>query len=168
MKVFSVFGITDSGKTTTVECIIKELTGRGYSVGSVKEIHYEKFTIDKEGTDTMRHRAAGAELVTARGLYETDILFKGKLDIKDILKFYNQDYVVLEGVRDKDIPKILCAHNENDLLDRIDDSIFAISGVISEGMNSYRDIPVINALTDIDVLVDVIEQKACNYTVNRE
>ena len=41
MKVFSVIGISKSGKTTTIENIIKELRKRNYSVGSVKEIHFE-------------------------------------------------------------------------------------------------------------------------------
>lgn len=71
MKVFSVYGITKSGKTTTIENIIRELKRRGYTVGSVKEIHYEKFAIDTEGTNTDRHRRAGAEPVTARGHFET-------------------------------------------------------------------------------------------------
>ena len=39
MKVFSVIGLSKSGKTTTIENIIKELRRRNYTVGSVKEIH---------------------------------------------------------------------------------------------------------------------------------
>ena len=75
MKVISICGISDSGKTTTAEHIIKELRRRGYSVGSVKEIHYDQFKMDTEGSNTDRHRRAGSQLVTARGKYETDILF---------------------------------------------------------------------------------------------
>ena len=37
-------------------------------MGSVKDIHFEAFAIDTPGTNTYRHRQAGAELVTARGL----------------------------------------------------------------------------------------------------
>ncbi|HCS10941.1 MAG TPA: molybdopterin-guanine dinucleotide biosynthesis protein, partial [Clostridiales bacterium] len=54
MKVFSVIGITKSGKTTTIENIIKELRKRNYTVGSVKEIHFEEFKMDVEGTNTHR------------------------------------------------------------------------------------------------------------------
>ena len=74
MKVVSIFGFTKSGKTTTVEHVVAELRRRGYSVGSVKDIHFEDFTIETEGTNTYRHKKAGSQLVTARGLYETDIL----------------------------------------------------------------------------------------------
>ena len=59
MKVFSVFGITKSGKTTTIENIIAELRKRRYSVGSVKEIHFEIFAIDTEGTNADRHKKDG-------------------------------------------------------------------------------------------------------------
>ncbi|MCL0076168.1 molybdopterin-guanine dinucleotide biosynthesis protein MobB, partial [Dehalococcoidia bacterium] len=100
MKAFSVIGITQSGKTTTIENIIRGLKKRRYSVGSVKEIHFEEFAIDQEGTNTYRHRVAGSELVTARGYYETDILFPEQLSMEQILRFYEQDYIVLEGVTD--------------------------------------------------------------------
>lgn len=159
MKVFSVYGFTKSGKTTTIENIIKELKRRGYSVGSVKEIHYEKFAIDTEGTNTDRHRKAGAELVTARGYHETDIMFPRKLSVDEILQFYNQDYVVMEGVTDTEVPKILCARNPKEIPETIDDTVFALSGIIANELKEYDGIPVINAVDDIKALVDLIEEK---------
>ncbi len=159
MKVFSVIGISKSGKTTTIENIIKELRRRKYTVGSVKEIHYEKFKIDIEGSNTYRHKDAGSQLVTARGMYETDILFQNKLNINEILSFYNHDFVVLEGVRDTCAPKIVTAHNIEGILEKMDERTFAISGRISEGLLDYEGIPVINSLTDIEKLVDLIEER---------
>ena len=72
MKIFSVCGISKSGKTTTIELLIKELIRRGYTVGSFKDIHFEQFAIDNEGTNTYRHKQAGARPVTARGISETE------------------------------------------------------------------------------------------------
>jgi len=46
MKVFSIIGISKSGKTTVAERMIEKLSNRRYTVGSVKEIHYEKFTME--------------------------------------------------------------------------------------------------------------------------
>jgi len=165
MKVFSVFGVTDSGKTTTVENIIKELKARGYSVGSVKDIHYEKFTMESEGTDTSRHREAGADLVTARGIYETNILYKGKLPLDEILKHYTQDYVILEGVCDADVPKIICAHNTEEIRERMDRRIFAVSGVIANTIEEFEGLPVINSVKNTKALVDLIESKVGHYHV---
>lgn len=159
MRVFSVFGITKSGKTTTIENIIKALCKRNYRVGSVKEIHFEAFEIDVAGTNTDRHKKAGSQLVTARGEYETDILYQSKLSMDEILKAYDHDFVVLEGVRDINAPKIITAHNVAEIEERLDDSVFAISGMISNEIQEYKGIPVINATTDIEELVDLIEEK---------
>lgn len=159
MKVFSIFGITKSGKTTTVENIVTELRKRRYTVGSVKEIHYEEFTIDEEGTNTDRHKKSGSQLVTARGFYETDVLFQEKLSIEKILSFYDHDYVVLEGATDCNVPKIVTAHTIDEIEERLDNSVFAISGVISEELTEYKGIPVIHPIKQINELVDLIEEK---------
>lgn len=159
MRVFSVVGITQSGKTTTIENIIKELRKRKYSVGSVKEIHFEKFAIDTEGTNTYRHKKAGSQLVTARGYYETDILFQEKLSIDEVLKLYSHDFVVLEGVTDSNAPKIIAAHDEKEVLERLDDLVFAISGRMSNTMDEFKGIPVINTMDNVERLVDLIEEK---------
>jgi molybdopterin-guanine dinucleotide biosynthesis adapter protein len=61
----SVFGITgwkNSGKTTLTEKLVAELTRRGWRVSTVKHAHHD-FDIDKEGTDSFRHRQAGASEV---------------------------------------------------------------------------------------------------------
>lgn len=158
MKVFSVYGYSKSGKTTTIECLIKELVRRRYTVGTVKEIHFESFAIDTTGSNTDRHGRAGAGLVTARGLYETDILFKERLPIQEILKFYTQDFVILEGVTDFDAPKILCASNLHDAAKRMDPSVFVISGVISNDISCCGNLPAISAVKDIEKLTDLVEK----------
>ncbi|HHX24904.1 MAG: molybdopterin-guanine dinucleotide biosynthesis protein B [Tepidanaerobacteraceae bacterium] len=166
MKVFSVVGVTKSGKTTTIEQIIKEFIRRGYSVGSVKEIHFEQFAIDKSGTNTDRHRKAGSQPVTARGLNETDILFSKQLSVDEILKFYNHDFVVLEGVTDFNVPKIVCAHNKQEIDERLVPTVFALSGIIAEKLNQYKGLPVFNALNSIKELVDYIEDKVPHVLPN--
>jgi molybdopterin-guanine dinucleotide biosynthesis protein B len=163
LKIFSVYGYSASGKTTTIECLIKELAKRNYSVGTVKDIHYEEFAIDTEGSNTDRHKKAGAELVAARGLYETDILFRERLPIPKVLKFYTQDFVILEGVTDFDVPKILCASNLDDVAKRIGPSVFVLSGVISNEISCYGNLPVINAIKSIEKLADLVEKTAMDW-----
>lgn len=159
MKVFSVVGFSHSGKTCTVESIIKELKKRRYSVASVKEIHCQEFTMDAEGEDTYRHKEAGSDLVTARANDETDILFQKKLKIDAILKNYNHDFVILEGVEDANIPKIITAHDEEGFQAKFDGLAFAVSGRIANTRDQLEGLPVINALSDITTLVDLIEGK---------
>jgi molybdopterin-guanine dinucleotide biosynthesis protein B len=62
MRVFGVTGWKNSGKTTLVEALVRELTGRGWRIATVKHAHHD-FDIDKEGTDSYRHRKAGAKEV---------------------------------------------------------------------------------------------------------
>lgn len=160
MKVIAAMGISKTGKTTVVENIARELRRRGYSVGSVKEIHYEKFHIDTEGTNTDRHRKAGSQLVTALGLYETDVLFQRRLSINEILKFYDHDYVILEGTRGFPCPKILTAATTQEIDDLLNDSVFAISGKIANELKEYKGIPVINCIEEPERLTDAVMQTA--------
>lgn len=159
MKVFSVAGYTKSGKTTTIEEVIQVLKSRNYSVGSVKDIHFEAFKMDQEGTNTDRHRKAGSQLVTARGLHETDILFQRQLDLYEIAKFYEVDYLVVEGIRDANVPMILTADCQKDLNERWNDHVFAVSGKIADQIEDYRGLPAISAMDQAEKLVDLIERK---------
>ncbi|MCL2488529.1 MAG: molybdopterin-guanine dinucleotide biosynthesis protein B [Oscillospiraceae bacterium] len=159
MKVFSVLGRSKTGKTTTIEIIIRELIRRGYTVGSVKDIHFEQFAIDTEGTNTFRHRQAGAEPVTARGGRETDVLFGARLSLEQTLGFYHQDYVVLEGADEPGIPKIVTGDTAEELDELADAFTFAVSGKISARIKEYKGIPAIDATAGPAELVDLIEQK---------
>ncbi len=53
-KVFSVVGYHNSGKTTLIEELIKELQKRGYKVGYIKHDPKSHGITDKEGSDTYR------------------------------------------------------------------------------------------------------------------
>ena len=157
MNVFSVAGYTKSGKTTTIEYIIKELKKRNYSVGSIKDIHFEGFKMDTDGTNTHRHKVAGSELVTARGLNETDVLFQRKLSLYEIAKFYDVDYLVVEGVKDANLPIILTADCVEDLDERYNERAFLVSGKIADTIERYKNLDAISALEDIEAIVDRIE-----------
>lgn len=158
MKVFTVLGLSKSGKTTTIERLIAELKNRGYSVGTVKDIHFEAFEMDTEGKNTWRHRQAGADTVTARGLKETDILYKGKLPIYEILAHYKEDFVILEGVRDAVAPQLAtCAEDE---FPEISPLTIAVTGRFANNHSgNYEGLPVINSQTHTAALADIIEKK---------
>lgn len=170
MKIINVQGTHHTGKTTTCAEIIKELVRRGYTVGSIKSIHAEKFTLETEGSNTHTHKMAGADPVTALGLYETDIMFKGRLNMDALLGAYDCQWMVIEGHIDETIicPNISVGITTDDLDGQTDDRTIAFSGIISNDYAKspdkyYRDIPVINALTDIDEMVDLIEEKTAHF-----
>mgnify|MGYP001012673112 CR=1 FL=1 len=159
MKIFAVSGVSSSGKTTVIEMIIKELKARGYRVGSIKDIHFKDFTMDQAGSNTWRHLQAGAEQVIARGFQETDILIQRRMEFEELISYFDQDYLVIEGMPEAKVPRILCAHQVDELKERWTDYVFAVSGRIAEMISGFRGIPAVNVLTDIKELVDLVEAK---------
>lgn len=59
VPVVSVVGKGDSGKTTFLEKLIREMVSRGYRVATAKH-HVHEFEIDLPGKDSWRHARAGA------------------------------------------------------------------------------------------------------------
>ncbi len=158
MKVFTLTGLTGSGKTSVAEKVIAELKVRGYTVGSVKEIHFEAFKIDTEGKNTWRHRQAGAGTVTARAHNETDVMYVGHLPIYEVLSHYSEDFVLLEGVRDAVVPEIaMCKEDE---LPELTPLTIAVSGrFANNNVSEYHGVPVIDGLRDTSKLTDLIIRK---------
>ena len=164
MKIFTIIGYTNSGKTGTVIEVIKELVRRGKIVNSIKNVHIENFSIDTKGKDSWLHKEAGAKVTGIRADKETSLIFNDKLSIKEIAKHLNCDYLALEGFsNEKNIPKILCAKNIQDLEEKLDNSVIAISGVITNEIKEYKNLPAINGLKNIERLVDLIEKNAIDY-----
>lgn len=67
MKVYGVTGWKNAGKTGLMERLVAEITGRGLTVSTVKHAHHG-VDVDQKGTDSYRHRIAGAsEVLLASG-----------------------------------------------------------------------------------------------------
>lgn len=162
MKAIAVNGISKTGKTTVCEALIAGLRKRGYSVGSVKEIHYEEFRIDPNPTtNTNRHKNAGAQLVSARGLFETDVLFQQMLPIEQILSYYSHDFVVLEGVSDCNCCRIVTGNDEKEVEQLMDGRVIGVSGVIANsGIKQIAGQKVYHVLEEPEALVDLVESRA--------
>ncbi|WP_440769125.1 molybdopterin-guanine dinucleotide biosynthesis protein B [Natronorubrum sp. DTA28] len=79
LRIISLAGPSDSGKTTLVESLVPKLAEHG-RVATVKSIHHD-IEIDTPGADTHRHRTAGAETVVGITPELTfDISTRGKRD----------------------------------------------------------------------------------------
>lgn len=67
MRVYGVTGWKNAGKTGLMERLVAEITGRGFTVSTVKHAHHG-VDVDQPGTDSHRHRVAGAsEVLLASG-----------------------------------------------------------------------------------------------------
>ena len=159
MVIIKVKGFSKTGKTATVTSLISELKKRGYTVGSVKDIHFAGYEPDAPGTDTYKHAQAGARRVTAIGPNSTAIMSSKKMDIDTILKYYKEDFVIIEGDCGIECPTIITGKTAEDIDKRMCPEAFAISGIISNDMKEYKGLPVINGITEVEKMADMVEKK---------
>lgn len=160
MKIITIVGIRKSGKTSTVTSLIEAIRRRGKKVGTCKTVFCPTFSMDKSTSNTMRHRRAGSELVCARAKFETTFLYPEALPLSKVLEAYKGcDYVLLEGDYYAPVPRIVCAHLEEDALLRMNSRTLAFSGRISEKPEIELPLPRFNALTSADALLDYIDAK---------
>lgn len=108
--IVSFIGTSNSGKTTLLEIVIRELKLKGYRVAVIKHTHHD-FDIDRPGKDSWRLAQAGSDIVaisspnkmafidyaaTELTLDQIEVLFGGKVDI-----------VLTEGYKNDKAAKIL-------------------------------------------------------------
>jgi molybdopterin-guanine dinucleotide biosynthesis protein B len=106
-RVFGVVGWKNSGKTTLVERLVAEFVRRGWRVATVKHVHHD-IDLERPGTDTFRHRAAGAREVALVGDQRYAILHEGgEPKLADVLaQLAPCDLVLIEGFKREPHAKI--------------------------------------------------------------
>ena len=160
MKIITIVGIRKSGKTSTVTALIEAIRRRGKKVGTCKTVFCPTFSMDKSTSNTAKHRRAGSELVCARARFETTFLYPEALPLSRILEAYKDcDYVLLEGDYYAPVPRIVCAHLEEDALMRMNSRTLAFAGRISQKAGIDLPLPRFNALDNADALLDYIDAK---------
>lgn len=116
MKIVSIVGKKNTGKTSLTVKIIEELTKRGYNVASIKHSHHS-IEMDKENTDTWKHKRAGANLVVGVGS-TTFFNARKEHDLQRILfllkHFDDFDFVIIEGYKSYNYPKIITSPDVKD------------------------------------------------------
>lgn len=110
MKVFGIAGYKNSGKTTLIVELIKELSARGLRVATIKHAHHE-FDVDHPGKDSYRHRDAGAaEVIVAsrrRWAHIRELIGDEEPPLDELLaRLGPADVVLVEGYKHGDHPKL--------------------------------------------------------------
>lgn len=105
--VIGVTGWKNAGKTTLTERLVAEFVRRGWKVATVKHAHHAA-DIDRPGTDSFRHRAAGATevaLVTANRY--AIVREQEEPGMEEVLaRLAPADLVLVEGFKREGHPKI--------------------------------------------------------------
>ncbi len=133
MRVYGVTGWKNSGKTTLVEALVRNMTGRGLRVSTVKHAHHA-FDLDQVGKDSFRHREGGARQVliasSARWALMTELRDAGEPSLSDLLgRLDPVDLVLVEGYKRDRHPKIEArrAATAQDLIAAADETIEAVA-----------------------------------------
>jgi len=132
--VFGVTGWKNSGKTTLVMRLIAEFARRGYRVNSVKHAHHS-FDIDVPGTDSFRHREAGATEVAivsgARWALMHELRDADEPTLPEVIdRLGPADLILVEGYKREGHPKIECRRRDGrkgDALSAGDPAIVAVA-----------------------------------------
>ena len=108
MKIVSIVGKKNTGKTSLTVKVIEEITKRGYNVASIKHSHHT-MEMDRENTDTWKHKNAGSNVVVGIGS-TTFFNVRKEMDLNRLLFLIkhmdNVDFVVIEGFKRYNYPKI--------------------------------------------------------------
>lgn len=108
VPIISVVGRSNSGKTTLVVKLLRELKKRGYRVATIKHSGHS-FDIDQPGKDTWEHYEAGADVVVISANEKMAIIERvaGEITLDDLAKKINNvDLIITEGYKRGNKPKI--------------------------------------------------------------
>lgn len=162
--VIGVAGWKNSGKTTLVTKLVTEIVRRGYRVATIKHSHHD---IEQEtaGTDSARHRSAGAERVALVSPQRwTVIRDASPLAWREqpdpplaaiVAALAPADFVIVEGMKRAPIPKIevrRTGQSEGPRLAATDPLVIAVA---TDALDEASDIPSF-ALDDATGLADMI------------
>ena len=133
MKVYGVVGYKNAGKTGLIERLVIEITGRGFSVSTLKHAHHS-FDVDHPGKDSYRHRHAGAHQVLLSSRTRWALMTEMRGDVEAPLaglltRFNPVDLVLVEGYKRDTHAKIEAYRSVtgNPLIARDDATIRAVA-----------------------------------------
>lgn len=160
-RVFGITGWKNNGKTTMTVNLVRELTKRGYKLATVKHAH-DEFDIDKEGTDSFRHRKAGASeiaIVSSRRwaiIHETGGS-ENELSLEAILsKLTPCDLVLVEGYKKDTHAKLEVRRKDGKAGEPLCASDPHIVAIASDIPQCETNLPVFG-IDDIAKIADFIE-----------
>lgn len=161
LPLFGVAGWSNSGKTTLIEKLTRHFADEGLRVATIKHTHH-KFDIDTPGSDTARHRAAGAAETAivsgSRVAVIEEIDTAGEPSLETIASRLNpSDIILVEGYKAAKIPKIevrRAAVASEKLLANSDPLVLAVAADYEVDAHGK---PVFD-LNDIDSIAALIEK----------
>jgi molybdopterin-guanine dinucleotide biosynthesis protein MobB len=110
MRIFSIVGLKNAGKTTLVVALAREFQRRGKRVATIKHSTHQA-EVDRQGTDSWRHFHEGNADGVLIATPDVRAVFERRPDDTDpetLARQYfgNRDLVIVEGFQQSPVPKI--------------------------------------------------------------
>jgi molybdopterin-guanine dinucleotide biosynthesis adapter protein len=169
--VVSIVGKSDTGKTTFLEKLIRELTERGYRVASIKHSHHGiDFHLLKK--DDWKHAQAGSVATVVSSTTQIQIIknIEKELTVDEIVRHLGDDYdiVLTEGFSRGDAPKVEIHRKEKGPL--LEDATKRIAIVTDEPLDpQFRQFATEDVKGVADLLVEGFikpNRERCTFYVN--
>lgn len=178
-RVMSIVGFKESGKTTLIERLIRELVRRGFRVGVIKYAN-RPYPLDTPEKDVWRYSHAGAEALNILTPRETVIFLHKSEKLGAVIKILEAlDLILLEDFRELDIvPRIILAKDKSEVQKLKNGLEVAVIGKITSGTVEKMGIPVLD-LYATQSIAEIIHDKSipllpglncgkCGYSSCRE
>jgi molybdopterin-guanine dinucleotide biosynthesis protein B len=159
-----VSGVKNSGKTTLMEKLIRELRSRGLQVAAIKHDGHD-FTPDVPGTDSYRFGQAGACGYAIYSPQRYLLVRQTKTDERDFLDaFPEADVILLEGFKDSGYPKLEVVRGGNSFRPVCDPATLL---AVCTDLDLHLDgVPTLG-LDDVERMADLIlEQSGQTYSTD--
>jgi len=158
VPLVSIVGKSDSGKTTLVEGVVRELVARGRRVATCKH-HIHEVDIDVPGKDSWRHARAGSSvtMISSPTQFARVERVERERTLEEIVEAAGEvDIVITEGFKRAGSARIEVSRlGRSDEIISTPDELFAL--VTDNSELSFEGVPVFD-LNDIAGVTDLIER----------
>jgi molybdopterin-guanine dinucleotide biosynthesis protein B len=118
-------GPSNSGKTTLIVKVANILQDRGFKVAIIKHDPKDKASFDKEGKDSFKFSQTGADVAVVSP-NKTTYFKKSTSSIDDMIQMFVEfDYLLGEGLKTLDLPRIAIFR------DRLDENYYEVTDIIA-------------------------------------
>ncbi|AAK40977.1 molybdopterin-guanine dinucleotide biosynthesis protein B [Saccharolobus solfataricus] len=110
--IFHIIGKKDTGKTSVIESVLREIKKDNLKVAVVKHSHHK---LDLAGKDTYRYRNSGSDLILFQEGEEESVLFMPSVSSLTLITLLPVDVILVEGFSNVDIGKKYIINNVNEV-----------------------------------------------------
>ncbi|MED1862857.1 molybdopterin-guanine dinucleotide biosynthesis protein B [Fictibacillus nanhaiensis] len=147
--ILQVVGYQNSGKTTLISKVLKELRKHHIQTGVIKHHgHGDRIDFNDSGKDTEQHRSAGASISCVTSSKNSILTMDSELPLNKAIELYEMlemECILIEGYKNIQFPRVVLLRNKIEDMDLLLNSLEVIATIQMEktmaGMLQETDSP---------------------------